>query len=138
MLCFDVYVNGRRLCRAGVGSGGTTAILHCSAGSRRSAGARGRSKRDQVDLDVGGLFSPRPEENHFPKWVARRLKLGDEVLIRLVEARKADHPKRTDVETRAWVAELERAYYERMRKKYEGDPVKARNPSSRSQRTRQK
>jgi hypothetical protein len=32
----------------------------------------------------------------------------------------------------------ERAYYERMRKKYEGDPVKARNPSSRSQRTRQK
>jgi hypothetical protein len=138
MLCFDVYVNGRRLCRAGVESGGTSAILHCSAGSRLSAVARGRSRRDQVDLDVGGLFSPRPEEYHFPKWVARRLKLGDEVTIRLVQARKADHPKRTDVETRAWVEERERAYFERLKKKYEGDPVTARDPSRRSQMTRQK
>ena len=76
MLCFDVYVNARRQCRAGVGSGGTTAILHCSAGLRRSAGARARSKRDQVDLNVGGLFQPAPRGESLPEMGGATLEAG--------------------------------------------------------------
>ena len=58
MLCFDVYINGRRLCRAGLAAGGLSIIIHWS-------NWRSRSKRGSTDLDVGGLVPQRRMSTSF-------------------------------------------------------------------------
>jgi hypothetical protein len=39
----------------------------------------------------------------------------------MVEADKADQPRRTDIEQRGWVEKQRRAYYERLKKEYDAE-----------------
>jgi len=121
MLCFDVMVNGKRLCRAGVKRAGVlSAIVSWVGGSPNAATKRGRTRRGETELRVGGLYHVGRTRHVFPHWVSRRLMPGDEVTVRIVKAKGFDRPQRENVETRQWVEEQERAYYEKMRRKYEG------------------
>lgn len=90
MICFDVDVNGSRVCRAGVGPRG---VLHACAGwvhrANEQSASRARRKT-RVSLEVGGMaFRGADVYDHFT-WRGRRLRPGDEVTIRVVEARYAD------------------------------------------------
>jgi len=90
MICFDVNVNGSRVCLAGVGPRG---VLHACAGWVHRPDAQSASharRRMRVSLDVGGMaFRGGDAYDHFT-WRGRRLRPGDEVTIRIVEARSAD------------------------------------------------
>ena len=78
MRAFEVHLNGKRLCLAGVGEKGVlTAIM---------THVIGRGKGD-LELSVGGLISPTDEH---VIWRNRRLKVGDEVLIKITEAESVD------------------------------------------------
>jgi hypothetical protein len=121
MLCFDVMVNGKRLCRAGVKRAGVLSAIVSWVGGRPNAASKGgRTRRGETKLEVGGLYHVGRTRDVFPDWVSRRLMPGDEVTIRIVKAEGFDRPQREKVQTREWVEEEERAYYERMRRKYEG------------------
>src|SRR5262245_44001332 len=81
MIAFEVYLNGRKLCLAGVGNDGVlAAITDYVAGSRP----------DRLHLQVGGLLSP--QEEHVC-WRNAKLNLGDEITIRIVEATSVDRPR---------------------------------------------
>ena len=81
MKAFRVRLNGKQLCIAGVGSDGVlTAIIDHVAG-----------KRNEVGLNVGGLISS-PEE--FVTWRLLRLKVGDEVLVKICETASVDKPRK--------------------------------------------
>jgi hypothetical protein len=81
MKAFQVHLNGKRLCLAGVGTDGVlTAIIDHVAG-----------KRNEVHLSVGGLISPTEEH---VVWKQLRLKVGDEVLVRVSETAEVDKPKK--------------------------------------------
>jgi hypothetical protein len=81
MRAFEVHLNGKKLCSAGVGSDGVlTAIVTCVQGKKAS----------DVFLTVGGLVS-RTEEH--VSWVRQRpLRVGDKIQVKIVKAASVDPP----------------------------------------------
>ena len=82
MKAFEVFLNGKRLCRAGIGNDGVLdAVIDYVGGDGR----------DHLHMHVGGLNSATDE---FVNWVPlRNLKVGDEVSVRIVETNRVDRPK---------------------------------------------
>ena len=79
MRAFKVTLNGKKLCLAGVGDRGVlTAIVDWVAHDRG----------EQLSLQVGGLAN----EAHL-KWTGqKRLRVGDEIRVKIVEAASVDRP----------------------------------------------
>jgi len=90
MISFDVALNGSRVCRAGVGSRG---VLHACAAwvnpGRGQAGPR-TSRKVSLRLDVGGMTFRGSDDFEHMTWRGRRLRPGDEVTIRVVDAVSVD------------------------------------------------
>ncbi len=81
MRAFEVYLNGKRLCLAGIGDDGVLdAMVDYVVG-------RGRN---QQTLRVAGLINATQEH---VIWSRRRLKIGDEVRVKIVESASIDRPK---------------------------------------------
>lgn len=101
MIAFEVLVNGKKLCTAGVGEKG---VLNASILGPKSPRLR-----------VGGLCNEEHVVWISPRPAAHELKAGDEVTIRVVETDVADEPtdryvSRTRAEREAEVKEhLEKA-----------------------------
>jgi hypothetical protein len=104
-LCFEVTVNREPPVVAGSSKAGVlTAILsHVSA-------------RTELTLEVGAMVSD-PREHL--DWIKRGLKVGDTVVVRIVESGSPDQPVERRREEPSFVADQERAYYEHLRRKYE-------------------
>lgn len=90
MTVFDVYVNDRRCCRAGVGADGVlTAIVNWV----KLTGAAARTARrlgepvEESRIHVGGLS----KGTHL-SWLERNLTVGDRVAIAVGKAAVADRP----------------------------------------------
>jgi hypothetical protein len=82
MRAFEVYLNGKRLCTAGIGDDGVlTTIVNYVVGNGR----------DEVNLHVGGLISPIDED---VTWRTTQIQTGDEVRVRVIEAAKVDKPRK--------------------------------------------
>ena len=81
MCVFEVYLNGQKLCLAGIGEDGVlTTIVNW---------VKGRGGTNMF-LQVGGLRSHADEH---VTWVNQRpLQVGDQIQIKLVEASEADKP----------------------------------------------
>ena len=92
MRAFKVYVNGKRLCLAGIGDDG---VLTASV-----VWVTGRGRADQF-LEVGGLVGATDEN---VRWMKRKpLRVGDQIQIKLVDATAVDKPierQRTDPKER--------------------------------------
>ena len=79
MRAFEIYVNGERVCLAGVTDRSVlTTIIDYS----------GRD-REPLHLHVGGLLIP--QEEHV-RWQDRDLDVGDEIRVRIVETDEVDPP----------------------------------------------
>jgi hypothetical protein len=90
MICFDVGLNGSRVCRAGVGRRG---VLHACAGwvnRGRGQVGPGTPRKVSLSLDVGGMAFRGAEAYEHVTWRGRRLRPGDEVTIRVMEAPSSD------------------------------------------------
>ncbi len=82
MRAFEVHLNGKRLCVAGIGEDGVlTAFITGIA----------RKDWNHLDLKVDGLVGKTGEH---VLWSDRRLRTGDEVRVKIVEAASADRPLR--------------------------------------------
>ena len=82
MRAFEVYLNGERLCTAGIGDDGVlnTLLDHVKGNGR-----------DEVYLRVGGLISPIGEH---VTWRTLKVKAGDELRVRIIESEKVDKPRK--------------------------------------------
>jgi hypothetical protein len=85
MIALEVTINGKRRCIASVGDGSVGAHLSWVVRTRRIRGF----PMQEGKLDVGGIDSHR---RGFPSWLREKVRLGDEVLIRVVEVPKGDRP----------------------------------------------
>jgi hypothetical protein len=75
MIAFDVYLNGERLCVAGVGDSGV--LTACATWVSHSL---------EMNLDVGGV---RRDERGSPahvRWTDTPIRVGDEIRIRVTDA----------------------------------------------------
>ncbi len=119
MTVFDVYLNGRKLYRAGVeGKGVLNAIVTWVS---YSGPAAERARRlgeplTEMRLQVGGLAA----ETH-RDWPERKLKVGDRVAIKIVAADRFDPPVREEPRDPKLAEDAERKYYLRLKSKYEPD-----------------
>ncbi len=111
MICFQVEINGKKICTAGVGDFGVLTTVVSFVRNRK----QNRPAPDgagQVKLDVSGTASLSDGVEENVNWAGSTLNVGDEIRITLVDAIQADEPvQRT---TRDPVLELERtkAHYE--------------------------
>ena len=123
MLCFDVYVNGVRRCRAGVGAAGVVTAIVSWVGKDRGSSSKRRIQSSGVaDVDVGGLHGPKRGKTAHPRWLHQSINVGDEVLVRVVHADTPDAPCHVDTYSEEQVQERERAYYEQLKQKFERNP----------------
>jgi hypothetical protein len=92
MTVFDVYLNDRKCCRAGVGAdGGLTAIVNWVKLKGAAARTARRLNRpvEESRLEVGGL-SDRTHRS----WLGRNVAIGDRVTIAIGRAGRIDRPLR--------------------------------------------
>jgi hypothetical protein len=83
MRAFEVFVNGEKLCVAGIGDDGVlTSIVTWVA----------RHGEGDLTVSVGGLYSQTEEHVN---WISQRpLSVGDEVHVKIVETDSVDTPAR--------------------------------------------
>src|ERR1700675_1889590 len=94
MRVFEVFLNGKRLCVAGLGSDGVMTVIVNHTKWKRS---------DTTHFEVGGFVATPIDENvkrrrlllktENVKWRRARLKTGDELRVRILESKSADKPK---------------------------------------------
>jgi len=119
MICFEVSINGVTKTMAGIGDMGVlSAIVNWVVRDPGSWKADPEEfTESELDFRMGGLDTRTDE---FVEWAREDLKVGDEVLIRVVEDQSPDHPKlrRTNTCTKPPV-EQRRKMYEDLKREFE-------------------
>lgn len=110
MTAIEVHVNGKKQCVAGIARDGVvSAIL--------SWVARGddlpKLPQEQISLCVGGLDSQRDEHMD---WLTREIKIGDEIVLRVVDVQKPNAPKEKSRRSASNTRRQQKAYVRRMAK----------------------
>jgi hypothetical protein len=94
MLCYEVRVNRKLACTAGVGKQGVlTAIVTWVKRDRKKCPddlSKAEWSREELYLHVGGIMGGTDHVD----WLKQDLRPGDEVHIRVVQRPTADHPAR--------------------------------------------
>jgi hypothetical protein len=92
MRAYEVFLNGKRLCVAGIGSDGYI-----------SAYITYRSEPDATWIDVVGLENRR---KLYVQWTRKNLRTGDELLLKIVDRKSVDkykvirrHDEKRDLES---------------------------------------
>ncbi|HYN09876.1 MAG TPA: hypothetical protein VES67_21005 [Vicinamibacterales bacterium] len=129
MTVFDVYVNDRKICRAGVGRDGVLdAIVSWVKliGPAARQARRLKSPLEETRLHVGGL-----RDGSHRKWPVPELKIGDRVTIQVLRAEAFDPPGRVERPDPARNERQEKRYYVRLKRKFEGPRSRRARPAAR-------
>ncbi len=115
MICFKIEVNHEEVCTAGVGEFGVLTASVSWVQNRRQTSADVRDTT-AVALVVGGLTDNGSVNDQFVDWVRKRLSVGDEVRIRVIDSSSVDEPAEKSQYDPADRIEKAREYYEEMRR----------------------
>lgn len=96
MKCFEVIINGERVCTAGVGDDGVLTGIVSFVKRSHSSEAQDDRDSESLDLRIGGLANRGSATEHL-EWLNRKLAVGDEITIKIVEAAECDEPNRKEV-----------------------------------------
>lgn len=117
MKAFEVLLNDQKLCVGGIGEHGVlTAIVDYVVSS----------ERDGAMLSVGGLVTPKEEH---VEWVKRRkLAVGDEIRVKVVEVETVDNPTNTKPADLGAAADRQKEYIRQAARRFgwtitEGEPT---------------
>lgn len=120
MIAFDVFLNRKKLARAGVGSDGVLTAMTTWVRRRapRTAGKRRQRDRD-LSFSLGGYRSTNGDVGEHFRWEDRKLKPGDVLTIKVITAVRVDEPRRRVAEDPESVERSQRSYYQRLKRKFE-------------------
>lgn len=124
MRAFEVSLNGKRLCVAGVGDHGVVSTnVSCVL----------REGDEDLFLDTGGISSAAHE---IWRWHFRKIKVGDTVQVAVIETAKADEPKEREPEQADKAAQLrkEKELVRQLARKFGWEIRTTRSKTSRSAR----
>jgi hypothetical protein len=112
MTAIEVHVNGKKQCIAGIARDGVVSAILSWVG-------RGNEypelPREDVSLRVGGLDSKRDEH---VDWLTREMGVGDEIVLRIVDVRKPDPPRKGSRRSAGGTRRRQKAYARRMAKQF--------------------
>ena len=120
MIAYEILLNGKKVCLAGVdGLGVLSANLSSvSRAPNPDAGEDASVPTKELTLEVGGL---RSVEGIHVSWLNHPLAVGDTVTIIVKEATLVDEPRAAPQrESAEVVRESKRRYYEELKKEFEG------------------
>jgi hypothetical protein len=106
MRAFEIFLNGKRLCLAGVGKDGVLSATITHVPFR---------KRRETKLYVGGIVLPQ-DEHVF--WKESTLSLGDELRLKVVEKERVDAPRERTPRDPAAETRAQKQYVREMAKKF--------------------
>ena len=111
MIAFEVHLNGKKICTAGVGDFGvlTTSLAWRGPQPYQKSGP---SVAEYLRLDVGGLVG----SGEHLRWLDRKLKRGDVVSIKVVEVDSADKARERQRSNPAADLRRQKQYARRMAK----------------------
>ena len=107
-LCFEITIND-----------GAPVVAGVDDISFLSAGLTFVSAHNDLELRVGGLISKGRHDNEFVDWLVEKMRVGDRVLIRIVDNKVPAAPVSRKREEPTDSERLERAYYEELKARYE-------------------
>lgn len=93
MTAFEVTLNGKLLCTAGLENGVVSTIIdwvNMNSPGAKPRGTKRATPKEFLSVTTGGLDTTTDE--HLT-WRRRNLKVGDSVSIRVVEVPKVDKPR---------------------------------------------
>src|SRR5262245_28969081 len=96
MIAFQIRLNGRALGTAGIDTPGvlTTIATWMKRARHAKDGHAGEARFvEELTLDVGGLTHDRTGANVHVSWIRRRLEVGDEIQLKVVEVRRTTRPR---------------------------------------------
>ncbi len=102
MRAFQISLNGKKLCLVGIGNEGVLSTTITYVPFRR---------RRETRLYVGGLLMPQGEH---VRWKEARLRVSDEVRLKVVEAEAVDTPRVRHLRDPAAEAKAEKRYVRKM------------------------
>jgi hypothetical protein len=107
MRAFDVSLNGKKLCRAGIGHDGVLSAIVDWVVKRGSG---------DLFLEVGGLVSTVDEH---VSWVNQKpLQVGDTIKVTIVEAELVDEPTQKQRPSEAELLKARKLYVRKMAKQF--------------------
>jgi hypothetical protein len=115
MIAFQVAVNNREMCTAGVNDSGVISAIITWVRRTPEKSADGESIEEELTFDVLGLDSITGE--HL-KWLKTRLAVGDTITVRIVDRSRIDSPCERRKEDPEEIARAQRRYYERLKREY--------------------
>lgn len=95
MKCFEVTINGKKVCTAGVGDDGVlTAILALVQRQTVSDGTREDqdAESESLDVRVGGIANVESGVSEHVEWLHQNLSVGDEITIKIIESSECNEP----------------------------------------------
>lgn len=120
MIAFDVFLNRKKLARAGVGSDGVLTAM-TSWVCRRASQTVGKRRQWNRDLSfsLGGYRSTNGDVGEHFRWEDRKLKPGDVLTIKVITATRVDEPRRRMAEDPELVERSQKRYYQCLKRRFE-------------------
>jgi hypothetical protein len=125
MLAFEVFVDDRRICLAGMEDWAVMSVILSAVRARHGDAPR----KGELDLSVGGLTENDADGvAHHARWARLNLSVGCRISVNVVETAQPDHPARRyrsglEVQEPAFteqeIEEMEREDYQRLKAKFE-------------------
>jgi hypothetical protein len=113
MVVFDISINGKLKKCIGIKCAGAISTI--------VSFARRPSQPDEIRIAAGGLTEKSGGAREYLRWLDRSLAVGDEAVIRIRTAAKADAPVSRKRETAASVRSSKRRYLEHLKKELSAD-----------------
>ncbi len=107
MRAFEIHLNGKKLCTAGIGDHGVLSVI--------VDWVRRKSGPEQLHLSVGGMIGGALE--HL-SWRDLRLRAGDEVLVKVIDTQSADRPRRRRLPDATADLRAQKRYVREMARKF--------------------
>ncbi|HYG22615.1 MAG TPA: hypothetical protein VEH04_07535 [Verrucomicrobiae bacterium] len=113
MIAFELYLNGKKVCTAGVGDLGV--LSSCLVWRGAQPYQKGGSPvSEYIKVDVGGLAG----SGEHLWWVERNLKRGEVVAIKVVETDRVDKPRKRQRPDPKGDLRRQKQYVRRMAKQF--------------------
>ena len=113
MIAFEVHLNGKKLCTAGVGELGVVSANLAWRGAQPYKKG-GPTVPEYLRLDVGGLA----DSGERLRWIDRKLRRGDTLTVKIVEAASTDKPGERQRPSPAADLKRQKQYVSRMAKQF--------------------
>jgi hypothetical protein len=114
MIAFEVHLNGKKVCTAGVGEIGVLSTILSWRGSQPYEKG-GPPVPEYLRLDIGGIDGGSREH---VRWLDRKIKRGDIITIKVVETNAATKPRERERPDPAADLRRQKQYVRRMAKQF--------------------